>query len=148
MKNNETNITFTEDIIKEVAKEFGVTYREAMAIYDTEIKYIKHLMKQDDTFALKIPYIGIMHVNRGMLYKSILTQERYKNSGYDIDEEKYERNKLKLERVQEFQKERKESDAKGKTTHAKKVIFSMLRKRFGKTWEEIEEIQKKEHGED
>lgn len=143
---NETNITFTEDILEEVAKEFGLPYKEVQNIYNAEIKYIKHLMDQDDTYALTIPYIGVMHLNAGMLRKSIARQERYKAKGYNIDEEKYQRNKKKLEKILEFREERRNSGAKGSTTHMKKLIYKMLRVKFGKNWEEIEDIQKKENG--
>lgn len=143
-----SNITFTEDIIKEVAEEFGITEDEAMQVYKNEVRYIRHQMEEDNTCAVMIPFIGTMHVNKGLLYKSLKAQERSRDKGHNIDLEKYEKNLKRMEAIKELEIKRKEEGAKGSTSHTKRTILKKLQKKTGKSLDEIEQIQKEVNGKD
>ena len=139
----ETNISFIEDVAKEVAKEFeGITEEDVMQVYINTVRWIKHLMVQDNVFAIIIPYIGIMHINKGFLKRVIQQQEAALSRGQDVDRDKYDRSKKKLAVIVDFQKKRKESKAKGGTTHNKKSILGMLYTKTKINLEGIEKIQK------
>lgn len=142
-----SNITFTEDIIKEVAEEFGITEEQAMQVYTNSVRYIRHQMEEEDTCAVTIPWIGTLHVNKGLLYKSIKAQEQSRDRGFQIDLEKYESNIRRMEKIKDLENRRREEGAKGSTSHTKKTILRKLQKKTGKSLDEIEEIQKKHHGE-
>ena len=143
-----SNITFTEDIIEEVAKEFGITEEQAMHVYINSVRYIRHQMDEDDACAVNIPWIGTMHVNKGLLYKSLKSQEQARDRGFEIDLKKYESNQNRMEKIKDLEKRRKEEGAKGSTSHTKKTILRKLKKKTGHDLYEIEEIQKKHNGED
>lgn len=139
----ETNISFIEDVAKEVAKEFeGITEEDVMQVYINTVRWIKHLMVQDNVFSIIIPYIGIMHINKGFLKRVIQQQEAALSRGQDVDRDKYDRSKKKLATIVDFQKKRKESTAKGGTTHNKKSILGMLYTKTKINLEGIEKIQK------
>jgi hypothetical protein len=140
------NISFTEDIIEEVAKEFGITEDEAMAVYTTEVHYIRDLMDKDDNCAITIPYVGTMHVNKGLLYKSIKAQEQALENGFKIDREKYESNLRRMDKILELEKKRKASDSGEPCNHSKRTILRKLKRKTGKNLLEIEEIQKEKNG--
>lgn len=143
-----SNITFTEDIIEEVAKEFGITEEQAAEVYRNSVRYIRHQMEEDDACSVKIPFVGTMHVNKGLLYKSIKAQEQARDRGFSIDLEKYESNIRRMEKIKDLEKRRKEEGAKGSTSHTKKTILRKLQKKTGKDLDEIEEIQKEHNGKD
>lgn len=139
----ERNISFIEDIAKEVAEDFeGISEEDVMQVYINVVRYIKHLMSLDNVFAILIPYIGVMHINRGRLKRVIHQQEAALSRGQNIDREKYEKSLKKLAVIEDLQKRRKESDAKGSTTHIKKPILSILKRKTGIGLEGIEKIQK------
>lgn len=141
-----SNITFTEDIIAEVAKEQGLTEEEVMRVYTTNVKHIRKLMDEEEVCSIKVPYLGTMHINKGLLYKSMRLQEESRERGWQIDLEKYEKNVRKLEMIKQLDKERKE-DGKAVSNHTKRTIRKMLKIKTGKTLDEIEDIQKEKNGE-
>lgn len=141
-----SNITFTDDILEEVAKEFGITHEEARHVYNNNVKYIRHLMNTEDTCAVNIPWIGTIHVNKGLLYKSLKSQEQARDRDCDIDQEKYESNLRRMEKIKDLEKRRREAGGKGSTSHTKRTILRKLQKKTGHSLDEIEEIQKKHNG--
>jgi hypothetical protein len=140
------NITFIEDIAEEVAEEHGITPEQVIAVYNMSVKYTRQLMEEDDCFAITIPFIGTMHINKGSLFKSIKSQQIASKVGYRIDEEKYYRNVNKMKVIEDLEKRRKEEGLGEKPSHSKKTILRMLKKKTGKSLEEIEEIQKEKNG--
>lgn len=142
-----SNITFSDEIIAEVAKELGLKEDEVRQVYINNVRHIRSLMDQEEVCSIKIPYVGTMHINKGMLYKSIKLQEESRNRGSNIDVKKYEKNLRKLEMIHKLDKERKEN-GKVSSNHSKRLIRKILKRKTGKDLEEIEDIQKKKNGED
>ena len=141
-----SNITFTEDIIGEVAKDFDITEEQAMQVYINSVRYIRHQMSEENTCAVILPHIGTMHINKGLLYKSLKSQEQSRDRGWQIDLEKYTKNLLKMEMIKDLENRRREEGAKGSTSHTKRTILRKLQKKTGKSLEEIEDIQKEKNG--
>lgn len=140
-----SNISFTEDIIEEVAKEHGLTEEEVMQVYNNNVKHIRSLMDEEEVCSIKIPYIGTMHINKGLLYKSIRLQEESRDRGASIDLEKYEKNLRKLELIEELDQERK-GEGKTSSNHTKRLIRKKLKMKTKKDLEDIEKIQKEKNG--
>lgn len=142
---NETEITFVEDIAKQVAEEFGIEYNEALAIYEYGVKYLKHLTLQEENNCVSIPYLGTIHTNKHLLKKSMRAQETKKKQGFNIDEEKYEMSKNRLANIMEFHEERRKHSY-DRTMHVKMPILWKIRQKTKITLPEIEQIQQKENG--
>lgn len=140
------NISFTEDIMEKVAKKFGITEEEATAVYNTSVKHIRHQMDEEDTCAVTIPYIGTMHVNKGLLFRSLRSQEQALKRGSKIDQEKYESNLRRMEAIKDLEKRRKETNSGEPNNHSKRTILRKLERRTKKKLLEIEEIQREKNG--
>ena len=139
------NISFTEDIMEEVAKEFGITEEEATAVFNTSVKHIRHQMNEEDTCAVTIPYVGTMHVNKGLLYKSLRSQEQALERGRNINQEKYQSNLRRMEAIKDLEKRRREARI-SPNNHSKKTILRKLERKTKKKLLEIEEIQRDKNG--
>jgi hypothetical protein len=141
----ESNITFTEDIIEKVAKEFGVSFEEAMAVYKASVSNILHHMEDPECCSVTIPYIGVAHVNKPLLYKSIKNREELEERGSTVNKEEHNKNLQRIESIEKLDSERK-SAGKGVSNHSKRTITRMLKRKTGKDLLEIEKIQKEKNG--
>lgn len=140
------NISFTEDIMEEVAKEWGITVEEATAVYNTSVKHIRYQMNVEDTCAVTIPYVGTMHVNKGLLFRSLRSQEQALERGSEIDQEKYQSNLRRMEAIKDLERRRRESSSGEPNNHSKRTILRKLERKTKKKLPEIEEIQRDKNG--
>ena len=53
-------IRYIEDILKEVAKEQGLSEKEVREIWKIHKKYIKQCMNDPNITVINIPYVGLL----------------------------------------------------------------------------------------
>lgn len=70
-----------KDILKEVAKEEGMTWTEIEDVWIHQKKYIKSKMEDKETYAIFLPFIGTLSLNVKQYIKEIKHKNRkfYKN---------------------------------------------------------------------
>lgn len=77
----QNNISFTEDIIKEVAKRTGKDEKLIEEIYKTNLKYIHEEIKKDDSIIIvNFPNLGKMRFNYylGLCYLNSLSKSTHR----------------------------------------------------------------------
>lgn len=63
-----------EEIIREVAEEEGLNFRETRDIWNHQKHYVKKLMETDGIYAIFLPYIGTLSLNVKQFQKEIKTK--------------------------------------------------------------------------
>lgn len=136
MKKEEPKISFTRDIIKQASKELDMPESKVRAVYDSQIKYLKHLTDNTDAVAIFIPFIGTLHVKVWFLFQQIK-----KYSKKTSDKLKLDIFKSKKDIVDTHIQEYIVNSHIGKTKHLEKNKINRFIYNGGKTMDEIEEIQ-------
>lgn len=57
------NITYLEDLAKELEKEFGLTEKEALEICKLNIDHIYDLVRDPEVISIRFPSLGTLHLN-------------------------------------------------------------------------------------
>ena len=67
------------DILKEVAQDEGMSFREVRDLWGHQKKYIKKQMETDGVYAIFLPYIGTLSLNVKQFHKELRgkCKERY-----------------------------------------------------------------------
>lgn len=133
MKKEETKIAFTNDIIKEVAKELDISNEKVSEVYNAMIGYLKHLIDNTDAVAIFIPHIGTLHIKIWFLY------EKLKKLSKKPEKLKIFQSKKAI--LDKHIQEHIDNSYKGKSRHIEKNTINRLPYNSGKTLSEIEEIQ-------
>ncbi len=133
---NNSKIAFTEDIIKEVAKELDLPKKKIKYLYYTLISYLKYLVSSTSAVAIFIPFIGTFHVKVGFLFEKLYT---YRNN-----KERYDIFKSKKDIIDIFLKDNMYGGYKGKPRHLERSKINHLFYNGGKSIYEIEKLQNEE----
>lgn len=136
MKDKETKISFTRDIIKEVASELNIDIGKVQSVYDTQIMYLRHLINNTDAVAIFIPFIGTLHIKLWFIFRQI---RRF--SKKEEDKPKLDLYLRKKERVGELIETHIEEKYNGRARHLERNSITRYAYNCGKSMEEIEEIQ-------
>lgn len=59
-------VTYLEEIVKELSEEFEIDEKEMAEICSLSLDYVKELTKDKETIAILLPYLGVLHFNRGL----------------------------------------------------------------------------------
>lgn len=133
-------ITYTRDILKEVACKHNIDIEVVKYIYESYVTGLRKIANYTDAGGIEIPYIGTMYINYNFLVNEIALMK---------DDPKHDVLKLKaLEQKQEILakaiKEYPNKNAKStRLLHTKKGRLGIDTFTNGKTLTEIEEIQNK-----
>lgn len=132
MKNQESKIAFTNDIIREVAKELGISESKVKSVYRIQIMYLRYIVNETKAVAIFIPFIGTLYVRASHLFRKIrsLTNNIKKLNLY---KEKKELVDLHIQTTIQ--------EKTGKSRHLEKASINRKRYNAGKDMKEIENIQ-------
>lgn len=133
MKQEKSKIAFTNDIIKEAAKELDISTDKVREVYDAMMTYLKFLTDKTDAVAIFIPHLGTLHVKVWFIYDRL--------KAFAKKPEKLELFKKKKEILDKHLQSHFENSYKGVSRHIGKNSINRLPYNAGKTLEEIEEIQ-------
>ena len=93
------DIKYGEDIIKEMAEEFGRSEKEIAEIIKLNINYVHKLTKDPNVITIALPKLGVLHFNQKKAKSAYLHSSAYKkyidiiDSQIDIVEDVYSENK-------------------------------------------------------
>lgn len=77
-----SKITYLEDIIDELHKNYDVDRRQLEEICKLNIKYIHQLVNKPEVISILLPNLGVLHFNAGRArysYKNSNTYKRYRD---------------------------------------------------------------------
>ena len=138
MQKKDSKISFTSDIIKEVAKQLNLPETKIKAVYETQIMYLKHLVNNTDAVAIFIPFIGTLHTKVWYLFRQI---EKYSKTPLDSLKLDIFLSKKKI--IDSHIQSHIQNNYKGKSRHLEKNKINRFIYNGGKNMEEIEEFQNK-----
>lgn len=125
-------ITYTRDILQEVAIEQGKDLRVIEKVYKNQMNYLKHLVQEGDKMSIFIPSIGTLYQTIAGLKSDMKRRPdnvNLKKRKEDLDSlTKGIRETVGYTFIRHYQKE----------LHLKKYFSD------GKKWEEIERLQNEE----
>ena len=138
MSDNESKITFTKDVIKQVSKELNIEKKKIAEVYDSMMSYLHYLINETDSVAIFIKNLGTLHVKVGYIY------ERIKQYKYSKNENKLKIFNKKIEILNDFFKNYYDNKFRVKPRHLDKFKINSLFYNNGKSISEIEEFQNEE----
>ena len=138
MSDNESKITFTKDVIKQVSKELNIDEKKLAEVYDSMMSYLHYLINETDSVAIFIKNLGTLHVKVGYIY------ERIKQYKYSKNENKLKIFNKKIEILNDFFKNYYDNKFRVKPRHLDKFKINSLFYNNGKSVSEIEEFQNEE----
>ena len=135
-------ISFTDDIIKAVAKSRGLPERTVREIYYTAIDVLHNLTYNKDAVSFRLPNLGVLyvkykHVKERIKYFKMVNN--YKNKIHTRRIKMWEKKKETLEKLREFNWGRKQGARK--SPHFLEDKVENMEKRFGIPLGEIERTQ-------
>lgn len=133
MIREESKIAFTNDIIKEAAKELDMSTEKVQEVYTAMITYLKYLTDETDAVAIFIPHIGTLHLKLWYLF------DRLKK--YNKDPEKLSIYKQKKKNIDVHLQEHIDNSYTGKSRHLERNKIDRMLYNGGKSLPEIEKIQ-------
>lgn len=123
-------ITYLDDIVQELAEEFGIDEKQAKEICKLNIKYIHKLTKTPGVISIALPKLGVLHFNVKRAKFSYTNSNTFRNY-IDVIE-----SQIKL--AEEVGKSEKD------LVHNRRSYYSIIRKFFFKDREERKKSTKQE----
>lgn len=145
MRSN-SEIAYTEDVIKRVAEELNISENEVKKVYQGVVSYIQHIAKNTKHVAIKIPRLGYIYANEVMIRRELKSLEVKKHKGFlkDGEESKLQALRKKYANLQSYKKtihkvrkKKKNVSYHFRTPTTKSPFFTNEM-----TFEEIEDFQK------
>ncbi len=133
------DIVFGADIIKNVAKELGISEKKVKHVFDFLFLHIRKETRKPDTYSVKLPKVGRLYMMTE-LYKKTLIDRDKKDT---VSKKARVNHKKEIEKLENFEKMFQE-ESKGKflrTIHKKGANIRNFFFNKGKTLEELEIIQ-------
>ncbi|MCA9749976.1 MAG: hypothetical protein KC414_12780 [Romboutsia sp.] len=136
MIKEESKISFTQDILKEVSNDLNIPEEKVKIVYNSMISYLEFLTTKTDTVSIFIPSLGTMYVKLGYILRRI--QELSRKKG---DKNYLEIFKAKKNKIDAYLKELIDNKYPKKSRHSQKSTIALFSYTDGKSIDEIEEIQ-------
>ena len=133
MIREESKIAFTNDIIKEAAKELDMSTEKVQEVYTAMMTYLKYLTDETDAVAIFIPHIGTLHLKLWYLF------DRLKQ--YRKNPEKLSIYRQKKKNIDVHLQEHIDKSYTGKSRHLERNKIDRMLYNGGKNLPEIEKIQ-------
>lgn len=115
-----TQISYTEDVLKEVFRRHRLTekynFKQCLEGINIMFDYIAHETKNPEVFAIDVPYLGHLYKNKNFLINS--------KKVYNRDSKEYAEIEDQIEQLKRF------ADEQNKITIAQKIPFSWTFERF------------------
>lgn len=74
-----SKISYLEDIVDELAEEFGIDRKQMEEICKLNIKYIHKLTKNPNVISILLPNLGVLHFNAGRARYSYRNSNTFRN---------------------------------------------------------------------
>ena len=138
-------IISSAEIIKKVAKDLGYSEMQVESVYDSIVAYIKKLVIEKDTVAIRLPYIGVLYATvQGLIRKDVRFRARSIN--HTSYYEKHNKDihtvvQSKLKRIYDYIDAHKGEKGYHDNKHFKKLKITLKYFNGGKSIKEIEAIQ-------
>lgn len=128
-------ITFTSDILNEVAEEMGLTLGQVTYCYDLVMKRLDYLVNETDSTLINVIHLGRLSVNKFALIRQInYLKENFPHLEDKID--LLEKKVAKIDSLNDYYKKRTKGNVHLKARITRTPWFS-----FEKSLEEMEYLQ-------
>ena len=94
MIKEESKISFTQDILKEVSNDLNIPEEKVKIVYNSMISYLEFLTTKTDTVSIFIPSLGTMYVKLGYILRRIQELSRKKGDKNYLEIFKAKKNKI------------------------------------------------------
>lgn len=111
-------ITYLDDIVDELTKEFGISRKQMEEICKLNIKYVHKLTKNPNVISIVLPNLGVLHFNAGRARYSYRNSNTYRNYHEVIGSQ--------IDLVDDTHEEEKD------LVHSRRSYFTIFRKFFFK----------------
>lgn len=124
------NITYLDDIAKELAEEHGLDYKEALEICKLSIDFTYEQMKDPNIISIRFPNLGVLHFNVKRAKYSYRNSRSFKHLVEILDKQ--------INFAESLQKKIKD------LAHTRNSFYSQFRKYFFPNRKERSHSSKKE----
>lgn len=131
-------ISFTSDILNEVAEDLGVPLSQVTYCYDLMMRRLDHLISETDEVAIRVIHLGTLTANKFAL----ISQLNHLKENYPDVEDKIAILEKKIEKIDslaDYYSNRNRGDIHLKPSSTRKSWFS-----FKKSLQELELLQNEE----